>query len=104
MILSTVIWETTEGHELCKIRARGARQLLCCAALCQLITAVWKMDQSSSSDFKAMLIFFFGANTRKPNEGFLQANCTAGGAFSNFYSQLRILADRNSALEDDQLN
>lgn len=48
--------------------------------------------------------FFGGANTRKPNEGFLQANCTAGGAFSNFYSQLRILADRNIALEDDQLN
>lgn len=64
MILSTVIWETTEGHELCKIRARGARQLLCCAALCQLITAVWKMDQSSSSDFKAMLIFFFFGQTR----------------------------------------
>ena len=47
-----------------------------------------------------MPFFFF----RKPNEGFLKANCTAGGAFSNFHSQLRILADRNIALEDDQLN
>ena len=44
-----------------------------------------------------------GPNTIKPNEGFLQANCTAGGAFSNFHSQLTILAGRN-ALEDDQLN